>query len=81
MDDRDWSTVTVSLFLEDKMGMPAIGMNELQSLSCSTESDMNSSAHIMLEFMGKIAKVKANATVSDLRYDRAPHGRDAFSQM
>lgn len=63
------------------MGIPAIGMNELQSLSCSIEGHVNSSAHITLEFMGKSAEVKANATISDLRCDRVPHGRGALSHM
>lgn len=31
---------------------------------------MDSLAYIVLEFMGKSAKIKANATISDLRYEK-----------
>lgn len=68
VDERDWDTVTVSLFLEDNStGVAAIGMNEKQGLSCATETATNSSAYVVLEFMGEGATIKANATISDLR--------------
>lgn len=69
MDERDWDTVTVSLFMEDNsVGDAAIGMNEKQGLSCTVENESNSSAYVVLGFMGQSATVKANASISDLRY-------------
>lgn len=72
VDERDWNTVTAFLYLEDSSTETAmIGMNEKQGLSCATVSDKNSSAYIVLEFMGNSATVKANATISDLRLLRS----------
>lgn len=68
VDDRDWATVTASLFLEDNMaGDAQIGVNEKQGLTCVT-TEANSSAYLELEFMGTSITVAANATISDLRY-------------
>lgn len=69
VDDRDWGTVTASLYLENNStGYAAIGMHEVQGLSCVTETDGNNSAYLVLEFMGNSVTVKANTTLSDLRY-------------
>lgn len=69
VDDRDWSTVTASLFLADSsLGDAQIGMNEKHGLSCVTTADaLNSSAYIELGFMGSTVTVAANTTLADLR--------------
>lgn len=59
----------MSLYLGDNStGNAAIGMNEKQGLTCAADTDSNSSAYIEIEFMGESATIKANATISDLRY-------------
>lgn len=79
VDERDWGTLGVSLFLEDNStDVAAIGMNEKQGLTCYTEpAGSNASAYVVLEFLGHSAKVKANATVSDLSDYLQEMARDA----
>lgn len=59
----------MSLFLGDNStGNAAIGMNEKQGLTCAISAGSNTSAYLEIEFMGESAMIKANATISDLRY-------------
>lgn len=75
VDARDWSEVSVSLFLkENSSGDAVIGMKEKQALTCSLSSANSSSAYLDLGFMGNRVMVPANATISDLRLDAACRG-------
>ncbi|CAM9800578.1 unnamed protein product [Ectocarpus sp. 6 AP-2014] len=79
VDERDWNTLAVSLFLEDNStDIAAIGMNEKQGFTCHTEAGgSNSSAYIVLEFMGQSATIKANATIPDFADYIEEMARDA----
>lgn len=71
VDERDWDSVTVSLYLEESnTGTPAISTNEVHGLTCVTETDDSTSALITLGFMGGSVTLKANSTLSELRYGK-----------
>lgn len=69
MDDRDWGTLSFSLFLEDSSTDVAIGMNEKQGLTCDdpTDAPTDSPGYVVIDFLGESSdQISSGATLSDL---------------
>lgn len=57
MDDRDWGTLSFSLFLEDSTTDVAVGMNEKQGFICDDPTDFptDSPGYVVIEFLGEVS--------------------------